>query len=653
MPRATAARAPAPAEVPTTTISAPIGPSRDLFVVTAIVLVAAALGVGAYAQLHLGLMASGGLAISVLVALVALHLLKQRGQAMAELQAENQRLRSELDGMARSKRVAMVSSRKDTSPQPSDPVAEARAPHEAELRHEDTPAALPTSIPPVAMRGGEREAGDLEPAPVTTAPSRLQDPWSLRPGFARDPSLPPLDQHDADRGRPRETRGIDAAPTAENAIVATTASAPMPEPAPAVEAPPSLEASKPPEAPASTDGSPRKPRADFDAIQALIKRLAQDLNGPRRPAPPEEPGDVAATTSAPSVETSTAAAAAVAAPVAAADPQETAQDAITRSVVALRQTTAAMKRDDVPPVSDAPLRSAEPPMVPAGPIYEKRSGEPGIVIAPRTVAGEEPASAEAGEPTPSGSPMALIASAVAAERYEVVVEPIQSLKERKARHFEIGLRLLTEDGNALDEAEYVPAARGTDLLSRIDAAKLLRTAKFAERLVTRGKQASVHSAISGDSLASDAFLDDFATTLDGRGKLASVLVLGFAQSEVRTFSEVHWETLRVMAELGLRFSLEHVTDLDMDFEGLKSAGFEFVKLDAAVFLDGLAFEGVVVPADDLCRHLSDVGLALVVSHIKDELALAKVLGFGVLLGQGELFGRPRPVDVDVGARAAA
>ena len=91
----------------------------------------------------------------------------------------------------------------------------------------------------------------------------------------------------------------------------------------------------------------------------------------------------------------------------------------------------------------------------------------------------------------------------------------------------------------------------------------------------------------------------------------------------------------------------------MDFEGLKSAGFEFVKLDAAVFLDGLAFEGVVVPADDLCRHLSDVGLALVVSHIKDELALAKVLGFGVLLGQGELFGRPRPVDVDVGARAAA
>jgi cyclic-di-GMP phosphodiesterase TipF (flagellum assembly factor) len=105
--------------------------------------------------------------------------------------------------------------------------------------------------------------------------------------------------------------------------------------------------------------------------------------------------------------------------------------------------------------------------------------------------------------------------------------------------------------------------------------------------------------------------------------------------------------------MGFRFGLEAVTDLDMDFAGLKKMGFAFVELDAPVFLDGLPCAGGRIPAADVCRHLADFGLTLVVGHIDDDWLLARILGFGVMFGKGTLFGGPRLVKDEVVAGHAA
>jgi cyclic-di-GMP phosphodiesterase TipF (flagellum assembly factor) len=128
-----------------------------------------------------------------------------------------------------------------------------------------------------------------------------------------------------------------------------------------------------------------------------------------------------------------------------------------------------------------------------------------------------------------------------------------------------------------------------------------------------------------------------------RASFATQLVLAFSQSDVRDFAPTEWDTLADMRSLGFRFAISGVTDLDMDFEALAEAGFSFVKLDADVFLKGLPTSGGHIPASDVCRHLAKLGLALVVERIDSEEKMARVFGFGVLLGQGHLFGGPRPV----------
>jgi cyclic-di-GMP phosphodiesterase TipF (flagellum assembly factor) len=96
-----------------------------------------------------------------------------------------------------------------------------------------------------------------------------------------------------------------------------------------------------------------------------------------------------------------------------------------------------------------------------------------------------------------------------------------------------------------------------------------------------------------------------------------------------------------------------VTDLEMDFSRLRPLGFEFVKLDAQVFLEGMQAPGGCVPAADICRYLSEFGLTLIVGAIEDDWLLAKVMGFGVLLGKGTLFGGPRLIKAMEPGSAAA
>jgi cyclic-di-GMP phosphodiesterase TipF (flagellum assembly factor) len=351
------------------------------------------------------------------------------------------------------------------------------------------------------------------------------------------------------------------------------------------------------------------PDINVEVIQDLIKKLADELNGP----PARE-----------------------AASGAASDPGVSAEAMLGRSVAALDAAARAMRAEasEAPPALAAPGRRGS----------EGRGDPP----AGWPIARDE---RRDGGPPPLDSQLARIAEAVAAERFDVLIEPIHALSEGRPRHYEVTMRLRTADGTTMEQADYTRAALSSDLLPHIDAARMLRAARVARRLAERGRHGSVLSAMSGDSITDNGFLDAAAqeTANDGRVRL----VLAFSQSDARAFTPAHAEALGAMAAAGFSFALEDVTDLEMDFGKLKALGFEFVKLDAQVFLDGLQAPGGCIPASDICHYLAESGLTLIVGAIEDDWLLAKVMGFGVLLGKGTLFGGPRLIKpVEPGSAAA-
>jgi cyclic-di-GMP phosphodiesterase TipF (flagellum assembly factor) len=274
--------------------------------------------------------------------------------------------------------------------------------------------------------------------------------------------------------------------------------------------------------------------------------------------------------------------------------------------------------------------------------------------------GAVPAQAATARP-PNGVPasparerLAAVADALARERVDVYLEPILGLADERARHFEVTVRLKQATGDEFDPDEVSQVGRGSGLLPLLDALRVRHSAGLALRLERRGRDGKVFSSITSESLESRQFL---AGVTEGRGQgefVTDRLVLAFEQSLVRAFVPAQWSALAGLRDQGFRFSLQGLTDLDMDFGALKTSGFEFVKLDARVFLQGLPLGQGVVPASDLCRHMAGLGLAVIVGRIDSEAERTRIQGFGVQFGQGGLFGAPRPVNLGTsGAMAGA
>ena len=238
-----------------------------------------------------------------------------------------------------------------------------------------------------------------------------------------------------------------------------------------------------------------------------------------------------------------------------------------------------------------------------------------------------------------------LTDALAADRMTVYLEPIQQIEFERPRHYEVSVRFKDAYGDELPHQQILAAARSAGLLPRVDAAVLPAAARIAQHFQSRGRDTEILSRVHGESLPDQQFRAEVtAATIAADG---AALVLSFEQSDLRTFGPIHWEILSTIADMGLRFAIESVTDLDMDFDALRQRGFSFVKLDASVLLEGLPAAGAIIASGDVCRHFAASGLALIVNHIDDEQALARILGFGVLFGQGALFGTRRAVRSDI------
>lgn len=247
----------------------------------------------------------------------------------------------------------------------------------------------------------------------------------------------------------------------------------------------------------------------------------------------------------------------------------------------------------------------------------------------------------------SENPASVISEAIAAGRVDVFLEPILALSDQSTQHYEVTIRVRGMAGENLGGDGNTESLTGRGLLPLFDAARIARSTIIAERLAAKGREGSVFTATSGESLTNSAFSRDIEQTIAGSRTGARQLVLTFTQSDIRTFRPVEQRAVAALGALGFRFAISGLTDLDMNFEAMAKAGFGFVKVDAQVLIEGLPYPGGHIPPDDVLRYLAAQGFAVIVDNVDSEETLARIFGFGAVLGKGALFGGPRPVRADV------
>jgi cyclic-di-GMP phosphodiesterase TipF (flagellum assembly factor) len=224
---------------------------------------------------------------------------------------------------------------------------------------------------------------------------------------------------------------------------------------------------------------------------------------------------------------------------------------------------------------------------------------------------------------------------------ELALQPIVSLPQRKRRFYECFSRVRTHDGKIIVPEQYLEVAERHGLVTAIDNLLLFRCIQTLRRIRKSNANVGFFLNISPNTLADRGFFRDFIQLMSQNIELAPALVFEFPQRALAQADDSLWRDLDRLAQMGFRFSIDQVSDLDIDAATLSGRHFRFLKLEAGRVTEA-ARNGLFGNDPKLLkRTLDSYAIDLIVERIETEPMLLEVLDLHVDFGQGFLFGEPR------------
>ncbi len=258
---------------------------------------------------------------------------------------------------------------------------------------------------------------------------------------------------------------------------------------------------------------------------------------------------------------------------------------------------------------------------------------------------------ERGRSAQSQALLETVKDALADNRVDLYLQPIVSLPQRRTVFYESFSRLRDETGRVMMPAEYLAVAEPEGLVAAIDNLLLFRCVQIVRRLARQDRKVGIFCNISLASLADESFFPQFLEFLSANKDLAGSLIFELGQSAFDQRGAVEARHMARLADLGFRFSLDKVIDLDLDFQDLARADIKFIKVGAQMLLDQLEeTEGRLVirslpdlHAADFARLTRRYGVETIVEKVESERQIVDILDLDIAFGQGHLFGEPRAI----------
>ncbi|MDP8916282.1 MAG: EAL domain-containing protein, partial [Pseudomonadota bacterium] len=253
-----------------------------------------------------------------------------------------------------------------------------------------------------------------------------------------------------------------------------------------------------------------------------------------------------------------------------------------------------------------------------------------------------------------------VRDALADNRVDLYLQPVVSLPQRRTVFYESFSRLRDAHGRLMLPAEYLPAAEPEGLVSAIDNLLLFRCVQIVRRLAKQDRKVGIFCNVSLASLGDDSFFPQFLEFLQEHRDLANALIFEVGQAAFEARDGAQVRAMAKLADLGFRFSLDKVSDLDLDARDLARSDVKFIKVAASVLSEQLTeVDGRLMlssardlDASDFAELHRRYGVEIIAEKIETERQVVEVLDLDVRLGQGHLFGEPRAIREQVLAETA-
>ena len=234
----------------------------------------------------------------------------------------------------------------------------------------------------------------------------------------------------------------------------------------------------------------------------------------------------------------------------------------------------------------------------------------------------------------------LLHHAVHNDRIEVFAQPIMRLPSRRLNYLELFARIRARAGVYLAADRYRHIAERETLIADIDHLLLLHILDTIRADARRGLDLAYFMNISSHSLTDAAFMGDLLEFIRRNRDLMQSLVLELQQNDFNALSDNQLAILKGLSMAGCRFSIDNISNPNMDVVKLQKLNVEFIKIDAGrlTSLAGTS-EGETI-IQRLKTRLDSANITLIVEKMESERDVRELLDFEIDFGEGYLFGKP-------------
>lgn len=244
--------------------------------------------------------------------------------------------------------------------------------------------------------------------------------------------------------------------------------------------------------------------------------------------------------------------------------------------------------------------------------------------------------------------MVRIQNALDNDCFELNYQPIVPLNDNGNDHvhYEILLRMITDNGELIPPGAFIPSAERYQLMSKIDAWVIEHLFQWMDEFWDYNNKDVFALNLSGQSLADDNLLYKIKQLIDRHAVPANRIC--FEITETSAISNLSKAQLFMdeLRKIGCSFALDDFGSGLSSFAYLKSLSVDYLKIDGA-FVKDMAKDPIDRAMVESIHNIGSVlELKTIAEFVEDESILKAIREVGVDYAQGYGIARPKPLPSD-------
>lgn len=251
-------------------------------------------------------------------------------------------------------------------------------------------------------------------------------------------------------------------------------------------------------------------------------------------------------------------------------------------------------------------------------------------------------------PEPSRAVRQHVAAAIAADRFDLYLQRVVGLPQRRTRAYDITLR---PDGAPLTipNSDIRASVEAVGHQLAFDRKLVIQAVRLARVFLQRDRDVLLFVDISQRYLMSEAAFEELEALLSDVPRAAERIVLCLPQRFFTKAVAFENEALRNLARMGFALMMRDVTDLDLDLAKLSRLNVRWLRMSSSAFIGAAHSNDTLldVASADFVTLLDRAKIAFITDGVSDESEIAELIDFGVEFAQGNAFAPPQAVRPDV------